>query len=46
MAAEFLPRERQLFVVVADDDSNIAVLEYNPDSERTSASISPECEQS
>ena len=33
MAADFLPREKQLFVVVADDECNIHALEFNPDSE-------------
>ncbi|KAI9713774.1 MAG: mRNA cleavage and polyadenylation factor subunit [Chrysothrix sp. TS-e1954] len=31
MAADFLPHEKQLYLVVADNDQNLIVLEYNPD---------------
>lgn len=31
LTAEFLPQEKQLFILVADSDCNIHVLEFNPE---------------
>ena len=35
LACDFLPHEKSLFVVLADDESNIHVLEYNPDNPKS-----------
>jgi hypothetical protein len=32
MAAEFLPHEKQLYILVADADKNIQVFQYDPES--------------
>jgi cleavage and polyadenylation specificity factor subunit 1 len=32
MAAEFLPQEKQLYILIADADKNIHVLQYDPES--------------
>jgi len=31
LAAEFLPQDKQLFLLLADGDCNIHVLEFNPE---------------
>jgi hypothetical protein len=31
MAADFLPDGKRLYIIVADDDCNIHVLEYDPE---------------
>lgn len=31
MAAEFLPDGERLYILVADDDSNINILQYDPE---------------
>lgn len=33
VAAEFMPHERQLYILIADADCNVHVLEYNPERE-------------
>lgn len=40
MAADFLPFEKQLHIVVADADMNLQVLQFDPDSESPSTSLS------
>jgi cleavage and polyadenylation specificity factor subunit 1 len=32
MATEFLPHEKQLYIIVADADKNLDILEYDPES--------------
>jgi hypothetical protein len=32
MATEFLPHEKQLYILVADADKNLDILEYDPES--------------
>lgn len=32
IAAEFLPHEKQLYIIVGDADKNIHVLQYDPES--------------
>lgn len=32
LAGEFLPFEKQLFIVIADADMNLQILQYDPDS--------------
>jgi len=39
MAADFLPDQDQLYFVIADADSNIHVLQYDPESMIYSTSI-------
>lgn len=36
MAAEFLPHEKQLYLMVADGDCNLHVLQYDPERKSTS----------
>lgn len=31
LTAEFLPQDKQLFILVADDSSDMHVLEFNPE---------------
>jgi succinylglutamate desuccinylase len=38
IAAEFLPHEKQLYILIADADKNIHVLQYDPESEFTNTS--------
>jgi cleavage and polyadenylation specificity factor subunit 1 len=35
IAAEFLPHEKQLYILVGDADKNIHVLQYDPESKLT-----------
>lgn len=37
VAAEFLPCEKQLLIVIADADCKLHVLEYNPERQYTSS---------
>lgn len=32
LAGEFLPFEKQLFIIIADADMNLQILQYDPDS--------------
>lgn len=40
MAAEFLPHEKQLYLMVADGDCNLHVLQYDPERKSTPQSSS------